>query len=280
MRHGLSVITLTGIFIGCGRPGGTGDGSAPPAADGCSDLDGDGRGAGRDCLGSDCDDTNSAVWDEAACEALCAVDPQSTGCDCNLEQFPAPEACFLGPPEALGQGECRSGLRHCDESGRWSGYDGQVLPRAEVCDALDNDCDSRVDDDLPLDPCGSCSGACQESCIGEGDGCEPFDVAAEGLNVEDCPGVPDCVTLGGRTDPLPVLWAVSSLEGTISHIDTSTRTEVGRYYTSPWGATASPSRTSVDYRGDLVVGNRHFDGVGSATKIAAHDCPAGATSSG
>jgi hypothetical protein len=76
------------------------------------------------------------------------------------------------------------------------------------------------------------------------------------------------------------MWVVSTNQGTVSKIDTDTREEVGRYYTSPeMSRNASPSRTSVDYMGDVVVANRRFSGQASATRIA-WECPPGDTSSG
>lgn len=60
-----------------------------------------------------------------------------------------------------------------------------------------------------------------------------------------------------------VLWVANTAEGSVSKIDTVSATEVARYYTGPAleGVSHpyrdhSPSRTSVNLRGDVVVGNR------------------------
>ncbi|MCY0986928.1 hypothetical protein OV203_07335 [Nannocystis sp. ILAH1] len=65
------------------------------------------------------------------------------------------------------------------------------------------------------------------------------------------------------------IWIANSPEGTVSKIDTKSRTEVGRYRTGPEPG-PDPSRTSVNLRGDVAVVNR----AGSITKIVARaaDC--------
>ena len=262
----------------CGAPGDTNGGTGDDdIGTECSDVDNDGYGVGAGCEGNDCDDSNPAVWSQDQCDALCAEDPHSTGCECDQAQFPEPEICYSGAAETLGLGACRAGLRTC-EDGRWSPCDGQVLPGTEICDGTDNNCDGGIDEGVQNE-CGGW-GDCNETCVGAGEGCTPWDITNEGNNVEECEGDPNCVTLGGRTISLHVLWAVNTSQGSISHLDTDTREEVGRYYTSDNGAAASPSRTSVDYNGDVVVGNRNFGGVGSVTRIAAEACPAGDTSEG
>jgi hypothetical protein len=286
--HPSAILWLSLSAFGCtcgarATPGGTGPGDADD--DGpldCSDEDGDGRGVGTDCEGPDCDDFNVEVWDEADCLALCDTDPHSTGCPCDHATDPEPELCYSGAPETMGVGPCRSGLRSC-ESGRWTSCIGERAPEDEICDGIDDDCNGTADDGLPLDACGSCAGDCEEDCLGEGEGCEGFDIDNEGTSTVPCEGLPpeDCITLGGTSTTTHVLWVTSTLEGTISKIDTRERVEVARYVTGPLGAAAAlfsgggdnPSRTSVDGRGDVVVGNRAFSGQGSLTRIAAGDCP-------
>ncbi len=71
---------------------------------------------------------------------------------------------------------------------------------------------------------------------------------------------------GGGNVTFSYIWIANSSEGTVSKINTQTGVEEGRYRTSAAGSD-SPSRTSVNQFGDVLVGNRV--GGGAATKIAA-----------
>lgn len=57
-------------------------------------------------------------------------------------------ACYTGPNGTLGYGVCRAGVPRCDDDGKMLACVGEVLPSAELCDGLDNDCSGRADDYL------------------------------------------------------------------------------------------------------------------------------------
>jgi len=54
--------------------------------------------------------------------------------------------CYDGPSGTMAVGECRAGVRYCQEGGFDGPCDGEVLPVTEVCDNKDNDCDGEVDE--------------------------------------------------------------------------------------------------------------------------------------
>jgi hypothetical protein len=89
-----------------------------------------------------------------------------------------------------------------------------------------------------------------------------FDLGAEDTGSAGCAGDGD----GGGAPSFSFIWIANTTEGTVSKIDTLTGIEAGRYRTSAAGSD-SPSRTSVNQFGDVLVANRV--GAGAATKIAA-----------
>ncbi|MBL8603819.1 MAG: M23 family metallopeptidase [Myxococcales bacterium] len=54
-------------------------------------------------------------------------------------------SCYAGPAGTAGRGICRNGSQTCAR-GVWGACAGQVVPRAETCNMLDDDCDGRADD--------------------------------------------------------------------------------------------------------------------------------------
>ncbi|MBX3271148.1 MAG: VWA domain-containing protein [Sandaracinaceae bacterium] len=68
------------------------------------------------------------------------------GCECVLG---TERACYGGPADTLGVGECRAGVQLCegvDDASSWGACAGAVLPRAEACTGgRDEDCDGLVD---------------------------------------------------------------------------------------------------------------------------------------
>ena len=87
---------------------------------------------------------------EAAAEEICGNNVDDD-CDGRVDQgCPCGEGeptCYPGPPEVAGVGACTVGARACDETGEfWGACEGYVLPRFEVCNGLDDDCDGEVDE--------------------------------------------------------------------------------------------------------------------------------------
>jgi hypothetical protein len=144
---------------------------------GCSDADHDGYGSGPgcSCAAIDCDDLNPAVLDT--------------------------KSCYDGPGNTLGVGACRAGTITCLPAGP-TACTGQVVPSAEACNGIDDDCDGLVDDGLAMLTCGvgacaNAANACQngliQSCTPKPlpqpappDGCDGIDNNCNGAIDEDC----------------------------------------------------------------------------------------------
>jgi len=76
--------------------------------------------------------------------------------DCNgMVDEVAPRTCFDGPAAANGVGVCRAGTQAC-LSGMWGPCASQVVPAAETCNGLDDDCDGSVDESV-VQRCGDLS---------------------------------------------------------------------------------------------------------------------------
>ncbi|MDY0000875.1 MAG: MopE-related protein [Polyangia bacterium] len=65
------------------------------------------------------------------------------------------QPCFIGPPNHANVGACQMGTQTCrgnQEFGFWGPCENGSWPSAEVCDALDNDCNGCIDDGLCCNP--------------------------------------------------------------------------------------------------------------------------------
>ncbi len=184
----------------------------------------------------------------------CADDPAAAGCPC---QQGGTAACYEGPAGTDGVGRCTGGERRCSEN-VWGPCVGEVLPRDEMCDNADDDCDGETDEGL-LSECGDCDPGCEVVTFGHEPGEIPFD-----------PSSGPCLDLSLQGDlvafdeglPGPALWIPNTAEGTVSRIDTRARVEVARYRVG-----AEPSRTATDGGETVFVASRGAGGLGSATRI-------------
>ncbi len=69
------------------------------------------------------------------------------------------QPCYEGDPTTAGIGVCLAGTQTCDVTGTFGACEGQVLPSAEVCNGLDDNCDGNLDEGFGTITCGI--GACQ-----------------------------------------------------------------------------------------------------------------------
>lgn len=223
-------------------------------SDACRDDDYDGYGA-RCALGPDCDDTNQGRNTDCASVPPpdCEATPTATGCACFAGAF---TDCYGGADGTEGVGLCRGGTRVC-VNGFYGVCRDEVVPVADVCNDVDDDCDGRSDEAV-RSPCGGCNDACTGDTWGVGE--YPFVPNAELVLTDE-----DALELARTaTEPSDALWVANSGEDTVSRIDTTLEVEVARHVSGG----DDPSRVAVDHRGDVLVTNRAFEGQSTVTKIA------------
>ena len=190
----------------------------------------------------------------------CGAGEEREGCPCD-ELEPVP--CYEGAAETVGVGPCRGGVRMCRD-GAWGPCAGQVLPGEEVLvDGIDEDCDGVPDDGLVPEGCGE---GCTEIAFGHEPGDIPFD-----------PGADRCLDVSegdlvGREVPHEALWIPNTTEGTISLVDVAELEELARFRTGPDAVRDRPSRTMVDWNGDVFVANQAPGGQASVTRIRKYAC--------
>jgi hypothetical protein len=122
-----------------------------------------------------------------------------------------PVPCVEGTVQPCGtdEGECVAGEQTCNDVGEFGPCVGAVDAQPEACDGLDNDCDGVLDEEAPLEPCGSDVGACMlgnRSCVDGAYGpCEgavtPIAETCDAVD-NDCDGSTDEEVLS-LCDPAP-----------------------------------------------------------------------------
>ncbi|MFT3769537.1 MAG: MopE-related protein [Minicystis sp.] len=198
--------------------------SVQPHAESCNGLDDDCDGVvdnGNPGGGLSCGTGKQGVC--AAGTTACAagsivcnqnVQPSAEICDGMLDQNcngqvdegcactnGSTQSCYTGAAGTQGVGACKAGTQTC-VNGQWGACVGQVLPTAETCDGVDNNCNGQVDDGLGTISCGvgQC-GRTVAACVnGHAGTCTPGAPQAEtcdGLD-NDCDGVVDNGNPGGN----------------------------------------------------------------------------------
>ncbi len=265
----VAVVTSLSGCSGCG-----GDPGLEPC-DSPSDLDMDNYGDGCPA-GPDCNENDPNLHDD------CCASGAFMGCPCD-PGVDTVVACFDGPQNVADVPPCMKGQTSCDPgTSTWGACGGQVLPDDETCDGADNDCDGNSDEGV-TSACGNCLAGCEEVAVGD----DPFPFPEEDPSViVDGVGLnPDGdLVLDQSTIESHFLWIANDPEGTVSKLDTRTGAEIARYATvtheasrvrnhvnrpyAAWNSGAHrPSRTAIDFYGDMWVANRAPTTQPTITKI-------------
>ncbi len=156
-----------------------------PSAETCNGIDDDCDGVIDESLTQQCGITDigacslgtqtcsSGVW--GACVGN--IDPVTEICDGTVDNdcdSVIDEGCLCtnGQAQSCGTnvGQCQTGNQTCS-GGQWGACVGEIGPSTEVCDGIDNDCDSFVDEGV-TNACGTCGPVPTEVCDGIDNDCD------------------------------------------------------------------------------------------------------------
>ena len=190
---------------------GTCSGQVTPTAETCDNQDNDCDGKTDESVFRTCYTGPSGTADVGLCRKgaqTCTAGKWST--TCSGEALPSAElcdnkdndcdgktdediklACYTGPAQAAGVGECKEGNQIC-AYGVWGSCQGSVLPTTEVCDGKDNDCDSSFDEGNLCTNGNVCHGVLGCRCAGG--------AACTGGSHDRCCGAAGCQNLWSSTD--------------------------------------------------------------------------------
>lgn len=230
------------------------------------------------------------------------------GIFCNGEEYCTEDfGCFSpGPPDCDDGDECtedrcdprtdmcvnvmvdldrdRDGVTSC--TGDCDDTDARVFPGAtEVCDMVDQDCDGRADEGT-LSECRDCRPGCSVVTLPDETGGDWEDLDGERTGVRTAPD--GTLRLGETRSETSFAWIANTRYGTLTKLDLRTGAQSAEYDSvlndgtngappageecdTEGGGGNCPSRTAVDLRGNVYVGNRAFRRQGTVTKIAGNE---------
>ncbi len=74
-------------------------------------------------------------------------------CDGTIDEGVVRECPYGGPPKTKGVGICKVGRQFC-KVGLWGRCIGEVLPKTEICNRIDDNCNGTIDEFVPLQQVG------------------------------------------------------------------------------------------------------------------------------